>query len=249
MVAPDNRDAGGTDQVRLAGVLLLGTLVVLGLFASAHATRPTLTLDLRGDSRASLRDVYAAEHLDGLSWVWTHPRAEVSLPNLDRGVAWQWSSRVLLHRPADIGPTVLRITVDDVVAFEGEVVHDSRIVFAIPEARGLTGAVLTFDTTPTFVPGPEDSRELGVALALVSLSTERGGAPETGALFYSLLAMGALGVAFVAQRGDTRRSACGRHRARVAPHARYDGACVVSVRRGEHRRRKLARHRRACARH
>ena len=186
--------------MRHAGVLLLGALAFLGLFASAHATRPTLSLDLDGDSRATLRDFYAVERLDGLSWVWTRPRAELSLPNLDRGVAWQWSSRVLLHRPSDIAPTVLRITIDDVVAFEQIVVHDSEVEFVVPEALGLTGVVLTFDTTPAFVPGAGDPRELGVALSSVSLGAERGTAPKTEALFFGLLAMGAIGAAFIVQR-------------------------------------------------
>jgi len=186
--------------VRLAGVLLLGALAFLALFASAHATRPTLSLDLDGDSRATLRDFYAVERLDGLSWVWTRPRAELSLPTLDRGVAWYWSSHVLLHRPADIAPTVLRIAIDDVVAFEDIVVHDSEVEFAVPEALGLTGVVLTFDTSPAFEPGGDDPRELGVALSSVSLEAERGSAPKTEGLFYGLLAMGAIGAAFVVQR-------------------------------------------------
>lgn len=110
-------DQLSTDRARLAGVLLLGTLVFLALFMSASGTRPTLTLNLAGDSRAAFSDVYAVEHLDALSWVWTRPHAELSLPNLNREVAWQWSSRVLLHRPADIPATFLRITIDDVVEF------------------------------------------------------------------------------------------------------------------------------------
>jgi hypothetical protein len=185
--------------VRLAGAVLLGALAFLTLFASAYATRPTLTLNLSGDSRATLLDFYAVEHLGALSWVWTHPRAELSLPNLDRGVAWQWTSRVLLHRPADIAPTVLRITIDDVVAFEEIVVHDSDVESAVPEAPGPAGVVLTFDTSPGFVPGSGDPRELGVALASVSLGAEQGSSPKTDVLFYGLLAMGALGVAFIAQ--------------------------------------------------
>lgn len=202
MVGATDRDSG-TDQaagVRLVGIMLLGALIFLALFVAASATRPTLTLDLRGDSRATLRAFYPPEYLGNLSWLWTRPRAELSLPTLDRDVGWHWSGRVLLNRPPDLSPTVLRIAIDDVVAFEDTVVHDSLVEFTVPQSLGLTGAVITFDTTPTFVPGGDDTRELGVALASVSLIGERGGAPKTGILFYSLLAMGALGVAFVTQR-------------------------------------------------
>lgn len=51
-----------------------------------------------------------------------------------------------------------------------------------------------------FVPGGGDTRELGVALASVSLRGERGGVPRARALFYGLLGMGALGLAFIVQR-------------------------------------------------
>jgi hypothetical protein len=200
VVAPTSRGSVRTDRVRLAGILVLATLAFLALFATAYATRPTLTLNLAGDSRATLRDFYAVEHFDALSWVWTHPRAELSLPNLDRGVAWRWSSRVLLNRPTDIPSTVLRIAIDDVVAFEGIVTHDSQLDFVVPPVRGLTGLTLTFDTSPVFVPGSGDPRELGVALASVSLSAERGSAPKTDVLLYGLLAMGAIWVAFIVQR-------------------------------------------------
>ena len=202
VVSTNDRDSATArkDGLRLAGVLLLGTLAFVGLFVSAYATRPTLTLNLAGDSRATLRNFYAAEHLDALSWVWTRPHAELSLPSLDRRVTWRWSSRVLLNRPADIPPPTVRITFDDVVAFEGMIVQDSLLEFAIPQAPDLTGVVLTFDTTPGFVPGLDDPRELGIALASMSLRTERGSAPKTEVLFYGVLTMGVLGVSFVALR-------------------------------------------------
>jgi len=188
------------DGVRLTGVLLLGTLGFLFLFVSAAVTRPTLTLNLSGDSRATLRSVYPVEHLDAISWVWTGPRAELSLPSLDRRLTWHWSGRVLPNRPDGIPPPFVRITIDDGVVFEGTIVQDSLIEFVIPRTLGLPGVVLSFDTTPGFVPGADDPRELGIALASVSLSAERGSALNTEALLYGVLATSVLGIALIVQR-------------------------------------------------
>lgn len=197
--APDPT-AGRVVGLRLTGVLLLGSFVFLVLFASASATQPTLTLNLSGDSRATLRNVYPVEHLDTLSWVWTGPRAELSLPSLDRRLTWHWSGRVLLNRPDGIPPPFVRITIDDGVAFEGTIAQDALIEFAIPRTLDRTGVVLAFDTMPGFVPGPDDPRELGIALASVSLRAERGSAPNTEVLLYGILAVGLLGIAFIVQR-------------------------------------------------
>ena len=256
LVSTDDRDSatGRKDGLRLAGVLLLGTLAFVGLFVSAYATRPTLTLNLTGDSRATLRNFYAAEHLDALSWVWTRSHAELSLPSLDRRVTWRWSSRVLLNRPADIPPPTVRITFDDVVAFEGMIVQDSLLEFAIPQAPDLTGVVLTFDTTPGFVPGLDDPRELGIALASMSLRAERGSASEDrGALLRRTRdgrAWGQLRCSAPATRRDTRRSTGSHPRTSVAPHARCDGLWGVPLRGCDYRRRDVAWHRtvRTCHR-
>ena len=202
LAGPGDRDstAGRMDRLRLAGVLLLGTLVSLVLFVSASATQPTLRLNLSGDSRATLRDVYPVERLNALSWIWTRPNAELSLPSLDRRISWHWTGRVLLNRPADVPTPFVRITIDDGIAFEGTITHDSLIEFDIPRAPDLTGAALAFDTTPAFVPGPDDPRELGIALASVSLRAERGSAPGLTVALYGVLAMGVFAIAFVVQR-------------------------------------------------
>ena len=149
----------------LAGAALL--YVVLVLAGYSHATLPIFA---NGDARVTPAGLYQTERSDALTWTWTTPHATLSFPTLDRTAAWTFTAHVLRMRPAGTPSPSVRISVDGRVVAEALVNGSAAdLTVGIPAARR-RGFTVGIDVSPPFVPGPADPRELGVAIASMSLS-------------------------------------------------------------------------------
>ena len=187
---------------RLRGVAAaaLGALAFAALFVAAYAWHPMITIGMDRDPPPGVSGLYPIEHADGRTYAWTHPHVDISLPGLDRGVAWRWTARAILWRPPGVPLPTVRVAADGVVVFERTLRQDFEpLDVTLPERVGRNGLTLTIETVPSFVPGPSDSRELGIALESMSFEPVDGvPLPPRQALAGGACAVLMLGLAWTA---------------------------------------------------
>src|SRR5262252_5099149 len=160
-------------RTRVAGVTaaVLGALIFALLLVTVYARQSEMNIRVDVDLPALARGFYPAEGTEGSMFAWTRDKAELSVPGLDRRVTWRWTGRASAWRPAGIPQPMARVTVDGVVAAERSVSgHAELVEVVVPKRADGAGVTLTFDTEPGFVPGPSDTRNLGIALASMSLA-------------------------------------------------------------------------------
>ncbi|MCA1648739.1 MAG: hypothetical protein LC753_00220, partial [Acidobacteria bacterium] len=188
----------------------------LGAFAGAawlalwYGVRPALSIEFDVDPPRLVSGVYPAERDDqsGLSFAWTAADMALRVPGLDRSVDWVLDMRVRGGRAA--ANPLLEFTADGVLlttAASG--VDFQNIEVRIParpdRPHGLT---VSMRISSTFVPGPRDTRALGVMLDRVTLTPSGVVLPPRAALSGAAAAGAALGAANAAL-GMTAGSAVG----------------------------------------
>lgn len=181
---------------------------VLGAFAGAttlvffYALKPGIVLDMGTDLPAIARGFYPIERdPQGVTYAWSRDQAELALPGLDRRSPWTATVRFRGGRPDPATQPEVRLAVD------GEVRATTRadntfqeVTVDVPAQASDRGTVITLLTSSTFVPGPNDSRALGVMVDEVRVVP--GG--DTVALVprrtlgSAMIAGGLFGLAFVA---------------------------------------------------
>lgn len=146
--------------------------------------------------RPLLSGLYPAELTsDGLSFAWSGASFSLRLPALDRAIGWRVTARIAGSR-ADGTTPELHAAVDGRPVLRERLpatgfVDTAVDIAAAPEAG--RGAIVDFQVVPTFVPGGDDTRALGVQVDWIELRP--GGRPwwhgDAGALA-ALAALGAV---------------------------------------------------------
>jgi hypothetical protein len=174
--------------VAVAGALAFTTALVPAY--GRHG--PTLLLTERGMA-APTSGFYPIERADGVPFVWTAPHASITFPQIDRRFAWRLHTGVHGWRPDGITPTV-RVAVDGVTVLTEDISERvDALDVRIPPHFNRSGATLTLDTDPPFVPGPGDPRSLGVALDATTLIPAQHPQPPQSALLWGAAALLVLG--------------------------------------------------------
>ena len=197
---------------RAVAVALVGALAGPVFLLLMYGISPGFQLMLDRELPAIASGFYPAERGDGDPFVWTSRRAGVSLVGLDRRSAWSCSVRFRGARPDPAMPQPdLQLALDGVTVAVRAATNDFQEVEVTAPARPLKpGLDLTITSSPTFVPGGSDLRELGVQVT--RLACRPAGAwtvlPPRGALGSSAGAGATFGAAF-ALTGMTAGSAMG----------------------------------------
>lgn len=156
------------------------TFVVLGATSFAvtpmlvSRLQPPLTIDFSADPPAQLSaGFYPAEHTeDGMWFAWTHGAFGLALPTLDRSTPWTITLRLSGSRPDGTRPELITNvdgTVRDLTTLPAAGFVDRKIrVDALP--GGGRGLAIAWTVTPTFVPGPNDSRALGAQVDSIEIA-------------------------------------------------------------------------------
>jgi hypothetical protein len=181
-----------------AALTALGALVFGLLFVVLYGRQAFIPIAPDEGPGFSTRGFYPLEQGPGFLFAWTGPHAQISLPGLDRRVAWRWSAIAHLSRAREQYPTV-RIAVDGVVLATHVMSADAeRLEVTLPPRAGRTGGTVNLDTSPPFVPGAGDQRELGLALEAMSIAPSNGvPLPPEPSVVLGTLAILALGAALV----------------------------------------------------
>jgi hypothetical protein len=166
-------------------------------------TFPAVSIDFNSDHllpQPILRGFHDPQKDEsGESFAWTTGAAQVRLRDLDR--RHPWTLRVRAYdgaRPVDLAPSTLIINVDGVATGTFQMTRASADyeVTIPPQSDDPRGVVLTFLSSPTYVPGGDDVRVLGLVVRRIDLSPQKGWSFPSASIVEAAAATGAvLGVA------------------------------------------------------
>jgi hypothetical protein len=185
---------------RAAAGALLGALLASAALALFTRVDPSVVLDFDADlPRQVTSGFYSVERTTAETFVWTTGQATINLRGLDRDLPWQCVVRLRGARAADLPQPDTSLAIDG-ITLRTLTPGDAYAEFAVeaPPRPASSGLSLTIATTPTFVPGPSDTRALGVQIDRVTCAPASGGwiAPPRPALAAAGIAGAAFGAVF-----------------------------------------------------
>jgi len=157
-------------MLRGLAVALFGALAGPAFLVLLYAVAPAATFDMDYRVPPNATGFYPAEADGPTTFAWTSRRADISFAGLDRRSAWPCSIRFRGARPTPALPQPdLFVGVDGVTLAVRHATNEFQdLDVVIPPAPARRGAVLTLSSSTTFVPGPQDTRELGVQVDRVA---------------------------------------------------------------------------------
>jgi hypothetical protein len=189
-----------TRRLALAlGCALLGALAGASAMVLLYGLWPRLTVEMDHDRPGLLGGFYKGERVGDLTFAWTSERGDLPLPGLDRNVDWTATIRLRGARQDAATLPAVTILADDVPLVNRRTSNQFEdIVVEIPpkpgRARGLT---LSIVSSNTFVPGPGDSRRLGVQVDRIALEpAARGVFPPRRSVLVAALGSAVFGAVF-----------------------------------------------------
>lgn len=198
-------------MIRAAAAALIGALASAVWLAGFYTAGGGLRVAFDIDPPRLVNGFHPAERNaeTGLTYAWTGAEAGLRLPGLDRRVPWSFTARVSAARPGGTPNPLLAIFVDGVQLHthqtSSEFENVGVLVPARPERRGLT---VVMRSSSTFVPGPDDRRELGVVVDSLDL-LPNGLVLPPAEMFGAAMCGGAALAAAISLLGVTSGSAIG----------------------------------------
>ena len=196
---------------RAAAAAFLAGLFGAAWAALVYAWRPALAIEFDRDLPRNVSGIYPSERDEAadLTFAWTGPDVTLRLPGLDRRANWVLDLRVRGARSvASENPAITVVADGLVVATEPTTRDFADLRVVIPSRGDRRGLTLNLRPSATFVPGPADSRALGVMLDRMSLTPDRVPLVPRPALTAASLSSAAMGAA-LALLGVTAGSAIG----------------------------------------
>lgn len=132
----------------------------------SYSWHPALALEMDRDlPRQVASGLYPVERSGDLTFAWTSRRADIKLPGLNRRHAWTCAVRLRGARSDASTQPAVDVTVDGITAATVSATNDFHDVqVSLPVRDSAEGAVVSIASSRTIVPGPSDSRELGVQI-------------------------------------------------------------------------------------
>ena len=183
--------------VRVLAATLAGALLGAGCLALQVRRAPDVSIPFDQPLPRLLGGFHGMERQGDVTFAWTTPTATVTLAGLDRRVAWRCVVRLRGARAADVPQPVVTVGVDGISRARvtgTNTYEDIDVAVPVSERPGL---ILTLASSPTFVPGPRDRRELGVQVDQITCRPDSGGVlPSRQALSAAATAGGAFAMLF-----------------------------------------------------
>ena len=160
--------------LRVVSFVALGATAFTAVPTLVSRLQPPISIDFSTDPPSQLSaGFYPAEHTeDGMWFAWTHGAFGLALPTLDRTTPWTVTLRLSGSRPDGATPELVTNVdgaVRDRVTLPAAGFVDRKIkIDALP--GGGHGLAIAWTVTPTFVPGPSDSRALGAQVDSIQLA-------------------------------------------------------------------------------
>jgi hypothetical protein len=181
-------------------------LAAVGAIAGAIAVvfaynwHPVLAFEMDRDPPRSLAaGFYPVERSGELTFAWTSRRADIKLPPVNRNRDWVCALRFRGARSDPSTQPVVDIAVDGISAASVTATNDFQDVEVPLGAKGSAqGTVVTLTSSRTIVPGPSDSRELGIQVDRIACRPAGGllSVPPSPTVRDSAIASAVFGAAF-----------------------------------------------------
>ena len=160
-----------------------------------YQRHPDLRLGMDRTLPSGVTGFYPLERQGKTTFAWSGGRARVTVDRIDRRAPWTCRAEVINWRPPPAGPARLRIRSGGTLLVDRQVGEPTAALdFTIPAEPARSGIDIDIDVSPTFRPGPQDPRELGLAFDAITCEPARGFAPRPAA---SVLLRGSAAAAIV----------------------------------------------------
>ena len=132
----------------------------------SYSWHPALALEMDRDlPRRIASGLYPVERSGDLTFAWTSRRADIKLPGLNRRHVWTCAVRFRGARSDGSTQPTVDVAVDGITADSVSATNDFQDVqVSLPIRDSGEGAVVSLTSSQTIVPGPSDSRELGIQI-------------------------------------------------------------------------------------
>jgi hypothetical protein len=185
---------------RAAVGAILGAILAPAALAILTAFNPSVAFEFDADlPRTVTSGFYPVERTPDQSFAWTSPLATVTLRGIDRSAAWRCAIEMRGSRPAGSPPATVLLGADGVTRLtHAPGAGYETVQVDVPAQRGASALTLTISTTPAFVPGASDTRELGIQVDRLECAPAGGGfvSAPAGALAGVTIAGAAFGAVF-----------------------------------------------------
>ena len=151
-----------------------GALAFYLFLAAYYPAASAILVRTDGDLQAIGRGFYPFEQNPDVTYAWTSPHAELTIPSLDRRIDWRLTADVSIWRPPGVPRPRVVISVDGVPVLDRVIRGPFALDIPVSRRSGASHASIVIDTVPAFVPGPQDPRKLGIAIASISIAPASG---------------------------------------------------------------------------
>jgi len=129
------------------------------------AWRPVQSFEMDRDLPATATGFSPAERVGAETFIWSAPRAQMTLDGLDRRQPWSCRLRFRGGRPPGVVQPRVDVLIDGVTLTSVQSTNDYQEVDVLAPARpGSRGLTIGLFASETFRPGGADPRELGVLI-------------------------------------------------------------------------------------
>jgi hypothetical protein len=182
--------------VRALAAGLAGAVAGATILALQFRQSPDITFPLDQSVPRVLTGFYPVERDGDLTFAWTMGEAVVTLPGLDRSVAWQCAVRLRGARPPGVPQPAVILGMNGTPLLQVTARNTYESLDVVLPVASEDGAKLTIRSEPTFVPSSSDRRDLGVQVDSVTCRPTGVASPPRRALAAAGLAGAMFGALF-----------------------------------------------------
>lgn len=173
----------------------LGPAALLAVFTAGA----TIRLPFDTDPPRSISGIFPVERdaASGLTFAWTGRDMTVRLPNLDRSRDWTLALRARAGRPAPAPNPGVSFYADGILLSTQPATADfSTLRVTLPaRPQRARGALVRIEVSSTMVPGPGDSRALGLMVDDLTIAPDGRASPPPDVIVRAAIGAGLFGAA------------------------------------------------------
>jgi hypothetical protein len=127
---------------------------------------------------AGVQGFYPLERQGKTGFAWSRGRVRLRFEYVDRRATWDCRADVINWRSPSAGPARVQVRSDGATLLDRQIGEPSAVLaFTVPADPASTAIDIGIDVSPTFRPGPQDPRELGLAFDAISCEPAAGSSP------------------------------------------------------------------------
>jgi hypothetical protein len=157
----------------------MAAVVAAVAMLAVYQWRPDIRVGMDRGLPSGVTGFYTPERQGRTSFAWSSGRARLEFGHIDRHVPWVCRADVINWRSPGAGPAGVQIRSNDALLLDRQVGEPrAELDFTIPADPAASGIDIFISITPTFRPGPQDPRELGLAFDAISCTPASGATPR-----------------------------------------------------------------------